>query len=209
MFDPSYVADMTPEELPDLLTPVTIKDLWNALLLTWEQLGVDPTVRSVNLKLAHIHLETGLKSCHNYNLGNVKSRQGDGHCWQYFTCGEELKIDAVRIGKTLGDIRVVSTYTKFNSTYQSVKIYPKHPWCRFAAFRSLEEGVVGQYQYLKQPKRKNVLSALMTGDPKIYNNALFSAGYYTASTSRYEQTLVDRLAIVEKVTSKFDWGDVV
>jgi hypothetical protein len=195
-------------ELPDKLTHLSVPGLWEALLLRWETLGVPVLRRAIELKLAHIHLETGLRSCHNYNLGNVKSVIGDGRCWQYFACGEE--IDAAKLNQVQaqgpGLVIVKARYQKGGAPWVSVRILPRHPWSRFAAFETLSEGVELQLAYLR--RHPAVLAALQTGEPRAYNDALLAARYYTAGGAGYLRTLEQRLAIVRSACIALDWGDV-
>ncbi len=208
-----------PRELPDKITPIALKDIWNALLLRWETLGVNPTRSAVELKLAHIHLEIGSPSkdgvpqfgaAHNYNLGNVKSYTGDNRSWQYFACGEEVQVwqlDSIRKVSPSPDLVVVkSQYKRGDETWASVWLKPKHPWTKFAAFDDLIGGVETQFAYLR--KRPNVLAALMSGSPEVYNDALAAAHYYTAGKAMYLDTLKQRLELMRRACRDFDWGDV-
>lgn len=199
---------MTPRELPDKLTALTIPELWNALLIQWETLGVNPTRCAVELKLAHIKLETGLKYCHNWNIGNTKSATGDGKSWQFFSCGEEIPASRLTAISALlpGSVDVKSRYVRGGVEYCSVWIRAPHPWTRFQAFDTLAEGIVGQLRYLK--RHPAVLAALMTGDAESYNDALVSAGYYTAGKAQYLKTLKACLADVVIACRDLDWGDV-
>lgn len=204
---------MTPRELPDKLTPVTIPELWNALLLKWESLNVPPRRCAVELKLAHIHLETSLTSCHNYNLGNVKSVRDDGRCWQYFACGEEIPESKLAQVEALGPglVTVKARYQRgdergMGAPWVSIWIVPRHPWTRFAAFETLADGVELQLRYLRT--HPGVLAALQSGDPRAYNDQLVAAGYYTAGAAQYLKTLQQRLELVRKACRDLDWGDV-
>lgn len=202
---------MTPRELPDKLTPLDIPSVWNAMLLKWETLNVVPRRAAIELKLAHVHLETGLKSCHNFNLGNIKSRAGDGRHWQFFGCGEEVAESTLPSVVALDPDRVTvkARYRRGGRAWVSLWIAPRHPWSKFAAFETLEDGVDAQLGYLRMANHQDVLAALQTGDPESYNNALVHDGYYTAGKTRYLDTLKKRLDIVREACSGLDWGDVV
>jgi hypothetical protein len=198
----------TPRELPDELTPLTIGMVWNALLLRWETLGVEPKRAAIELKLAHIHLETGLHSCHCWNLGNIKHVDGDGRCWTLFACGEELpvkRLDSV-VAMSPAHVRIVARYNRKGAPWASVHLTPPHPWCRFRAFESLDAGVDEQLSYLH--RHPDVLAELQTGDPGRYAAALAKHGYFTANPKMYEYTLRQRLALVTTNTDELDWGDV-
>lgn len=206
---------MTPRELPDKLTKLTIPELWNALLVQWETLSVNPTRCAVELKLAHIKLETGLVYCHNWCIGNKRVGRGSTECWQYFSCGEEIPesqlASVVALGPGLVDVK--SRYLRNGVPYVSIWIrvpsspkQARHIWTRFAAYESLSEGIVGQLAYLK--RRPAVLAALMTGDATAYNDSLVSAGYYTAGKERYLKSLQANLADVVNACRDLNWGDV-
>lgn len=200
-----------PNKVPDKLTPLDIPSLWNALLLQWETLGISPNRVGVELKLAHIHLETGLRACHCWNLGNIKHRDGDGLDWCLFPCGEEVPTSRLNELMLMGPCEVASRYKRGPVDFASVKLYPPHPWCRFAAFPSLATGVKAQLAYLRTNKyaiKAHVLDALMTGDATAYNDALVAAGYYTAGKAQYLKTLKERLEIMRVACRDFNWGDV-
>ena len=201
--------------LPDKLTRLTIPVLQNALLVRWEELGVPVLRRAIELKIAHIHLETGLASCHNWNLGNIKSHPGDGQHWQYFACGEEIDASTLKSVQALGPglVDVKKRYTKNGKPWLSIWIRipsrqndARHPWSKFAAFETLEDGLERQFAYLR--KHPEVLAALQTGSPEAYNAALYKAGYFTANESQYLSILRQRLAIVKRACASLDWGDV-
>lgn len=198
-----------PRELPNVITPLSIPEVWNALLLRWETLGVPVRRAPIELKLAHVHLETGLKSCHCFNLGNVKYSYKHGGCWTYFACGEEIPESQLAGIERMapGKVTVRKRYSRGNGLpYCSIWIEPNHPWAKFAAFETLVEGVDRQLVYLRN--HPTTLAALQSGDAQAYNDALHNAGYYTAGKAQYLATLKQRLEMVRRECSTFDWGDV-
>src|SRR6266568_2263174 len=114
-----------PEELPAIRTPCSPEDLALAFCSAWRALlGSAPSRDSILLLLAHSALETGhWKSMMCNNIGNVKSRDGDGRCWTFFRCNEIIG------GKVLW-------------------FDPPHPVCRFRAFQTLTEGAVDHIAFL-------------------------------------------------------------
>lgn len=201
---------MTHRELPDTFTPLDIPSLWKAMLLAWEPstAGCEPTKAAVELKLAQIHLETNLKSCHCWNLGNVKSHPRDGQCWTFFACGEEIKASQLHSVEAMapGLVKVKATYQKLGEPWVSIKVLPKHPWSRFAAFEDLTSAVAFQLAYLK--RHASVRDAMLTGDAAKFAHALALAHYHTAAESTYRKGLLARLAVVRKALEGVDWGDV-
>lgn len=212
---------MTPCELPVLRTVPTIEGLWNGLLLSWETMGVEPKRTAIELKLAHILLETGLKSCWNWNLGNLKSARGDGYCWQFFNCDENVPVSRIPALEKLlpGHMREKSRFTKDGVLTASIDFRAPHPWTKFAAFETLTDGIAAQLRYLTTnpyAKKAHVLDALQTGDPEAYVRALRVASYFTADPMLYlrgtlknpHDGLEGCLETVTRACREFDWGDV-
>ncbi len=100
---------------------------------------------------------------HCWNIGNAKSREGDGYNWTNFRCWEVIK----------------DRKTWFD---------PPHPQTRFRAFDTLEEGAV---DYLKMLHERFFLSwpAVESGDPKEFAHLLKRQGYYTADEGEYASAL--------------------
>lgn len=196
------------EFIEDTITVINIPDVANSLLLRWETLGVNPTRSSVILKLAHIHLETGLKSCHCYNLGNIKSHPQDQYAYTMFACGEEVleSIAEQMVAKDSQHVIIKSRYIRNNKQMASIWVTPPHDWTKFAAFHNLNEGIMAQLTYLK--RHSSVLNALITGNAFIYSSALAKENYFTADPNLYTNVLNQRIKIVKKDLEHFDWGDV-
>lgn len=157
------MGDHEPRELPNELTHVTANELGGALVKAWGHLWQEvPRRETVLVLLAQSALETGRwRSCHNFNLGNIKSRPGDGRDWTYFRCNE------VEHGRT-------------------VWYDPPHPACRFRAFRTLEEGAVDHLAFLRGMKRyAQAWPMAIAGDPRAFVGELKRAGYFTASLEPY------------------------
>lgn len=171
-------------ELPDKLTPVTKEDLIQAMWHAWvHYFGSVPTKESVWVVVAQTWLETGLKYCHNYNLGNVKSREGDGFDYQFFACNEVLSAkqaqamveaspDTVKITRYQGNGMAVTWF------------YPKHPGCRFRAFGTLQEGAVDHLS-LVAGRFSKAWPHVVSGDVIAYSKALKAQRYYTADETTY------------------------
>jgi hypothetical protein len=175
-----------PNKLPDLKTTLVKEDLAKSVWDAWCYLfGSNPKKESIWVLLAQIQLETGLKYCHNFNLGNVKSVDGDGYDYQFFGCGEELPlIQAQRAVHDSPLVKVVRTYMKGTTQMASVWIDPEHPWCRFRAFHSLLEGAVDYVKLLNKRFQKS-WPAVIAGDPALFAHLLKVQGYYTADESVY------------------------
>lgn len=195
--------------LEDKITVITIPEVVNSLLVLWEKTGKNPTRQSVMLKMAHIHLETGLKSCHCNNLGNIKSHPQDGYAYTMFSCGEEVILETAKQMNLVDPSHVIikSQYVRNGKQMASIWITPPHEWSKFAAFETLDEGVMSQFKYLL--RHSNALDALMTGDPLMYARALQKEQYFTADPNLYASVLVQRKKIIENALKDYNWGDVV
>jgi hypothetical protein len=200
---------MKPNERPAIQTVLTFDLLWNEFLLQWEDLGVNPTRAAVELKIAHVALETGLKKCFCWNGGNQKWTARSGLPFCMFACNEQIPISMLEHCKKLGPVLKVSKpYQRNGEPWVQVDLAPPHPWTRFLAFDSIDDWVAYQIRYLKDPKRADVLAALMTGDPKEYSDALAKAHYYTANPAKYRDGLVRELKVVHAALDDADWTDV-
>jgi hypothetical protein len=150
--------------------------------------GAPPKEESVKLLVAHWALETGWgKSMWCYNVGNVKSRDGDGYDHCFFKCNEILPAaQADRLCAKDPDRAKVTTRRADGSCV--VWFYPKHSWCRFRAFRTLEDGV---YDHLKLIVNRfyEAWPYVVSGDPEGYARALKKMRYYTADESSYVRVL--------------------
>jgi hypothetical protein len=187
--------------------------LHNALLLDWESIG-PPNRAAIMLKLAHIIVETGLQHCRCWNLGNIKSHEGDGRDWQFFATKERLSDTqlASEAAKAPELVRLVSTAKvgtkRAPVNIHTVSLLPDHPGCRFRAFGSLREGVLDHLGYLRSPKRANVLAALQSGSVERYNHELDAIDYYTEDPKAYLRALSGALNRIRIATASLDWGDV-
>lgn len=219
-------------QLPNKITPVSVSDLHNALLVRAEEIGRSPSRFSIEAILAHIFVECGVKngviaSCHNYNLGNYKqpfASKTPRH-WQYFACGEEVPLSQLKGVEALcpGTVTVKAQYQKDGGQWVSLWILPHpgwtpqqglvdpsqrvHPWTRFAAFEDLFAGLQRKIDYLaSHPEARD---ALFTNDIAKYNDALYHYGYYTASRGGYLAGLQAQLRVARELTKNLPWGDVI
>lgn len=159
--------DHTPGFLPNVLTSINASDLSRALLTAWRDLWEEtPKRETILVLLAHSALETGRwRACHCWNLGNIKSRVGDGRDWTFYRCNEVIG------GKT-------------------VWFDPPDPTCRFRAFRTLTEGAVDHLAFLRGMKRYALAWPLaVAGDPYGFVRELRAGGYFTAPLDPYEHAV--------------------
>lgn len=155
------------EELPDVKTLVEPALLAVEMTAAWRALRDEtPKRESILVLMAHSALETGRwKSCHCWNLGNVKSKEGDGRDYTFFRCNEVIK------GKV-------------------VWFDPPHPETRFRAFRTLREGALDHLAFLMGMKRyAHAWPYVLNADPVAFVHALKAGGYFTADPIPYARSV--------------------
>lgn len=176
------------QELAHEKTVVTRQDMANAIFWAWHRyFGDYPSKATVQVLMAQWALETGEgKSMHNFNVGNVKSREGDGYDYTYFSCWERLSKTRAEAMQAASPGTVKITKYEPNKAVCKVWFYPKHPACRFRAFKTLEEGLINHLAILSNHKSfKKAWPAVRGGDPRRFAELLKQAGYYTATVQSY------------------------
>lgn len=154
--------------LPDLLTPVTAREVSEALRVAFGRAsGLVVTRETLALATAQSALETGRwKSIHRYNLGNIKA----GPTYEGYYC--QFRCNEVIGGKV-------------------VWFDPPHPQTNFRAFLSLEDGATDHVSFLAHRARyAPAWSELLRGEPELYVRALKTAGYFTANEAAYTKAVV-------------------
>jgi len=193
-------------ELPDKLTPLTKVDLIEALWMGHlAYFGAPPSKECLWIVAAQVILETGLKYCHNYNLGNVKSKDGDGFDYQFFGCGEEVSLATANAWKAKDPslVKIKRIYQVNGKDRASVWVDPPHWVSRFRAFHTAEEGALDHVALLAR-RFPYALEAAKRKDIRGYAHALKQAGYYTADEGQYTATIVGSYVIAEKVPVDYD-----
>ena len=178
---------MAQEQLPHEKTPVTRQQMADAMYTAWVRyFGTTPSKPTIQVLMAQWALETGEgKSMHNFNVGNVKSRDGDGHNFTYFACWERLSKASAEAMQAADPGRVKIT-RYYSDGKCKVWFYPEHPACRFRAFKTLERGLIDHLAILSNHKAfKKAWPAVRAGDPKLYAKLLKEARYYTAPLHDY------------------------
>jgi len=163
----SAPAPSAPVRLSPAFTPATALQMLTAMRGAWPTLfGAAPQTESLLVLIGQWALETGYgKYMHAYNVGNIKSIEGDGHDYTYFRCNEFIG-------------------------GQVVWFDPDNPGCRFRAYPSLELGVA-DYLRTIHGQYSSAWSAVESGDPAEYAHLLKMGDYYTASEASYTQGLVE------------------
>jgi hypothetical protein len=194
-----------PTELTDSLTLLNKPDLAKAMYHAWNELFGDyPKKESLWVLLAQIQLETGMKYCHNWNLGNCKSVEGDGHDYQFYGCGEELPSGVAQHAVASSPLVAIKrVYTANGQQMASVWIEPDHPWCRFRAFESLELGAA-DHLVLMSKRFSKAWPAVVQGSPAVFAHLLKLQHYYTAPEEQYAHTLTSCYNDWSKVPVDYD-----
>lgn len=150
-----------PKRLPADITRVTPAQLLAALGRAWRAVFAgEPKPESILVLLAQWSLETGDGlGMHAFNIGNIKSREGDGHDYCYFACFE------------------------FNNGLKTW-YRPDDPTTRFRAFETLDSGAIDYLQTLSH-RFASAWPAVLAGDPEGFARALKLARYYTADEHAY------------------------
>lgn len=163
---------MIVEELPAIRTPVDVEELALAFCSAYRQLTqLAPSRDTILVLLSQSALETGRwKSCMCFNLGNIKSRDGDGRSFTYFRCNEVVNGKVVWFDKP-------------------------SPVARFRAFHTLTEGAVDHIGFLAKSQRyAKAWSAAVEGDPAKFVDELKAAGYFTADLWPYKHSVCNIFA---------------
>lgn len=181
-----------PNQLVAKKTSVSSQDMFTALGTAWEHyLHSNPTMEQLCILVAQFAFETGWgSSMFNYNIGNAKSRDGDGRDYTFYECNEILdstyaqKLSASQPANGRVEIRS-STGNK-----SAVWFYPEHPFCRFRAFTSLALGAVDYLDLIINHfgdvvEEKNAWSKVIAADVVGFCHALKLKGYYTDGENDY------------------------
>ena len=179
-------------EFPDHKTAVTTAEMAQALSNAWfNYYGTYAPEASIKVLVSQWALETGWgKSMHCYNVGNIKARETDDHC--YFACNEVLNTASAKKNYAAAIANGTAKITKEQADGNCIIwFYPKHPGCRFRAYATLDDGA---YDYLKllveHRTFKRAWPAVLAGNPQEFAKLLHDAGYYTASVASYTASVM-------------------
>jgi hypothetical protein len=174
------------------LSPVTYVDVGRAFEASWAKyLKKQPSRESLAVLLAQSALETGhWKTSYCFNLGNQKASTTWSRDFCFYpadeivSTGQAAQAYALRAPRTDGVAGHDVELTTLKSGQVQVTLYPDHPWCRFRAFTTLQDGA-DDYFTLLVGRFKAAWPAVEAGDPEQFVRKLREAGYFTASVERY------------------------
>ena len=170
--------------------------------------GAPPTKKeSIWVIAAQWALETGWgKHMHCWNLGNVKSRDGDGYDYCFFGCGEEVTTAEANRWKAADPnlVQIKRIYTNAKGvSMASVWVEPKHWVSRFRAFNSFTEGAL-DYIGLLVRRFHLAWEGVEKGDPALFSHLARQQGYYTADEAQYTKTIKSTFSMISKVPFDYD-----
>lgn len=193
-----------PRYIPDRKTPCSVEHVRQVMELAWPIVfpGTRPSLETIYVLLAQWNIETGGKSMHLYNIGNIKGEiNSPSHNWTLFSCNEfvtPLVANMVLQGaraRTDGPVgpNVVITEPRVMNSEGKIEIwlYPPHPGSCFRAYESLQEGVE---DYLRTLHDRFPLAwpEVLSGDPIAFGYALGRNHYFTAPIDAYARALKSR-----------------
>jgi hypothetical protein len=185
-------------------TDPTTRGLITALEHAWPQLT---EVGARTLVAQHLFETGGGSACWNFNLGNMKAGANDPHVYLHGTweiVSERAVVDLVAKGNGLAriadDDEVAAKGWTRPAGSKVVVFDPPHPAARFAAFKTLAEGVTAWVQYYQarvMPKAPTILASLNSGDAAAVAHNLKSARYYSGDEGAYAAGLQTKKAAID------------
>ncbi len=150
-----------PGQVPVLRTPVGMHDYANAVVRGWEpSFGVLSPAAAATL-WAQYFIETGARDCWNFNIGNVKHVEGDGHDW----------VALSNVFEYIQGRRVV--------------LHETDPGARFRAYPSLAAAMREQMHFLQNERYHFAWPHVLSGDFSAFATSLHEHGYFTATAAAY------------------------
>lgn len=197
------------ERLQDKKTPVTILEVSAALTEAWEkEHDATPDINTLCVLIGHWKLETGQKSTHNFNLGNIKGAPNSAMTapnWAYFKCDEYVSVKyaqallaAAKPREGGGGLNVELTGKTNSEGNVQVLLYPVHSGCCFRAFKTLEEGAA-DYLHTLMTRFTHAWKGVIQGDPKLFSKMLKKQNYYTATEAAYTNVMSANFNEVKEV----------
>jgi hypothetical protein len=191
------------KHLPNVITKTSTADVLVALAKAWKALfGTAPKRASLDVLTAQWALETGWgKSCHCYNLGNVKGKVGGDRNWTFFACNEILSSAAAHHMAQADPEH--AKITQDNGKSATIWFYPPHSGCCFRAFDTIDAGAADYLATLNK-RFSGAWPAVLAGDPEAFSLKLKELRYYTASVKLYTSVLKKTYATVASVKIDLD-----
>ncbi|MDB4993784.1 MAG: hypothetical protein JWM74_1216, partial [Myxococcaceae bacterium] len=183
-------AVMPGERVAPLRTAVTATALHEALRgLLFGVFGDEPSHNCVAVLVAQSAFETNRwRACMNWNLGGIKSDGSALHA--YYTTTEVVR-RAVAEKEIAAHPTTVELAADDGHENVTVRVHPDHPWCRFRAYRSLEQSAAGFVGLLANPRYRPALDAARDEDPERFVRLLKVGQYFTGDVESYVRNVCD------------------
>jgi hypothetical protein len=179
------------QQVPVQRTVVSMLDYASAVIAAWPELGDGdvPAKEAVAVLWAQYMIETGGKSCWNWNLGNVKKVASDGFdfmclsgIWEGVTPAEADRL--VTSGQATRDPSADHARA-VGAGHVSVLFQPPHPQTRFRAYACLAGAMREHLKLLAKKRYAPVWPTVLAGDVNAFAHGLKAHGYFTASADAY------------------------
>lgn len=189
--------------MPELVvakrTVVSMRDYARAVIEAWDTVSPDVPLQkaSVAVLWAQYMIETGGRACWNWNVGNVKHANGDGHDWHALRNTWEGVDDAVAkklVAQGLATLDTDKSHIAAMPKGKTAVVYqPPHPATLFAAYNSLGEAMRSHLVFLSK-KYGRAWAHVVDGDFRAFAKTLKEGrdgvegtwdDYYTASSKAY------------------------
>lgn len=191
----------------DKITHVTIAEMATAFSAAWKREFPKKTLsrETLLLLLSAWSVETGEGAkMHLFNVGNVKSVEGDGHdytfldnVWEGLSAAKALKL--IASGEAVRSTN--PNHIKAVGRDKIPVIFKKgHPQTRFRAFPTLEAGVE-RYLKLLQERWPKAWVAIEQGNPENFVHQLAINDYFTANEEAYTKEVRRRFDLYSKTVT--------
>lgn len=186
---------MSAVRVQDHLTPLGEPELVRALLSGYRlTMGGTATAECLAVLAAQLFLESGRgQKAHCFNWGNRKAPTNWDGLYCAFRCDEIFDGPTADYAKRLGDC-LVQPWRNDSRTGKPlfrVVLPDTHPWARFCAFESAEEGAADYVALLACNDRYRAAWGLaFKGDADGFGRAICLAGYCTADPAVYSRGVV-------------------
>jgi hypothetical protein len=193
--------------LPPDKTEASEEQVAQALYAAWvARFEAIPSATTIYILLAQWALETGRgKHMVAYNIGNAKAGPEWHGCYTFFKTTEVLARDYALMNMATAPLRPESEGgdrrtlvireperpLPLDAVY--VDVYPPHPWCRFRAFETLDDGI-SDYLHLLHTKYEKAWGYVIEGKPAEFCLALKRLRYFTADVSVYMRVIISLVA---------------
>lgn len=169
----------------DQLTPLTFQQAADSMRAALASVTKVKSLDVLALALAKNALETGRwKSCHNFNLGNIKA--GDSFVGMYtaFACNEVLTENGKRVVVWFSP-RGRLDRKGGKVVAQPFDAEPWHPQCRFRAYANEYDGSFEYVDFVAGGRYAAAWQSLLIGDAVGFVHNLKAKGYFTADEGEY------------------------